>query len=138
MMGSSTAPGALPKLVTYSRRLADELAATLASWADWKEALAALARVAAVTGRTPVRGAGGGDLECCWIRFFRISEFENHCSAFDVQVWPDPLCASASPWIGGDPGSEGRLPLRPNLRVVPYGPLDSLRCIPQEYINAQV
>ncbi len=70
--------------------------------------------------------------------FWSTHSMRSRNKLFDAQVWPDPLCSSVAAWIGGDPGSEGRLPLRPNLRVVPYGPLDNLRCIPQEYINAQV
>ena len=42
-------------------------------------------------------------------------------------VWPDLPCNTS--WLGAHPGAGGRLPLKPNTRVLPYGTsLQSLRC----------
>ena len=100
-MGSSIGPGSLPKLVALSRSLVDRLAGMPRG--DWQGVLTSLARVAAVTGRTP--------------------------------VWPDLPCSA--PWLGPDPASERRMPLRPNMRVLPYGSLEDLRCTPAEYLSQQ-
>ncbi|GAX76287.1 hypothetical protein CEUSTIGMA_g3732.t1 [Chlamydomonas eustigma] len=99
MVGASTGPGALPKLVTFTKNLTQRLAKR--SKKDWQAALMGLAKVAAITGRIP--------------------------------VWPDPPCNTQ--WLGSDPASTGRLPLLPNLKVIPYGYLSDLRCVPQEYLS---
>lgn len=122
MVGASTAPGSLPKLIALSPSVVRRLAAAPRSQGTGSGA-----------------GAAVGEAESAWLSALR-GLVQVAALTGRMFVWPDPPCNAS--WLPPTQGSGGgaalmRLPLRPNPKALPYGSLSDLRCFPHEYLSQQ-